>query len=443
MVSSEKNSIKHEVFAGRDARTKLLSRERFYRDVDPLVSNGKLLISSLTLMVIDIKGFDFILRTFGPYQRDIVIEQVACRIQQAVGDKYMPYHITQHRFALTSRDIDLSEVEQMADELLKALQEPFQVSGVAYNLEPYVGLSFFPDNASSVSELVRTAVFACDKARASDECYMLYEKDEDVKERDRFYLLLDLEKALSNDSEIEVAYQPQINISTGEVYGVEALCRWRHPTLGIIPPGDFLPFVEHSPLIMPLTETILRKSLQDMVAWDKFGFTGNMAINLSTRLFGVVDMRQRLKALLANTKVSPSRIHFEITETGIMERLNHAVEVLCEFKEAGYGIAIDDFGTGHSSLAYIGDLPADIIKIDMHFVQNMDKAWGKAIVGVASVLAENLNLKTCAEGIETEAQLQACHELGVSIGQGYFIGRPMFKAELESWFANRLQRQES
>ncbi|KTG23395.1 MULTISPECIES: bifunctional diguanylate cyclase/phosphodiesterase [Idiomarina] len=433
MASFTKSSNMYGISAQRDSRTKLLSRNEFYRDVTPLISDGKLLIESFALMVIDIEGLDFILRTFGPSQRDNVIEQVSRRIQQTIGNDHVLYHITQDRFALIYCEVYLAEVEKMAAKLLKSFKDPFEVSGVAYNLKGYIGVSSFPEDASSVSELVRTAVFACNKARTTDDQYMLYEKEQDDKERERFYLLLDLEKALISDSEIEVAYQPQINLGTGEIYGVEALCRWRHPSLGIIPPGHFLPFVEHSPLMMPLTEKILRTSLEDTESWRKLGFNGSLAVNLSTTLFGVPDMMDRLNELLDDSPVSSDRIHFEITETSVMERLNRAIEILSELKSSGYGIAIDDFGTGHSSLAYISDLPIDTIKIDMHFVQNMDKPWGRAIVGAASALAENLNLRTCAEGIESEEQLKACEELGVSFGQGYLIGRPMFRAEFEDW----------
>ncbi|RUO65098.1 diguanylate cyclase (GGDEF) domain-containing protein [Pseudidiomarina planktonica] len=433
MAFFTKSTNTRDVSAERDSRTKLLSRNEFYRDVNPLISDGKLLIESLALMVIDIEGFDFILRTFGPGQRDNVIEQVSRRIQQLIGNDHVLYHITQDRFALIYCEVNLAEVEKMAAKLLQSLKDPFEVSGVAYNLDGYIGLSSFPDDASSVSELVRTAVFACDKARRVDGRYMLYEKHQDDKERERFYLLLDLEKALINDAEIEVAYQPQINLDTGKIYGVEALCRWRHPKHGIIPPGHFLPFVEHSPLMMPLTEKILRTSLADTADWDKLGFSGSLAVNLSTTLFGVPDMMDRFSELLDASPINANRIHFEITETSVMERRNRAVKILSELKSSGYGIAMDDFGTGHSSLAYISDLPIDTIKIDMHFVQNMDKPWGRAIVGAASALAENLNLRTCAEGIETEEQLKACEELGVSFGQGYFIGKPMFRTELEGW----------
>lgn len=438
-MSSSKEST--NIFANdteRDSRTNLLSRNDFYHDITPLISDGKLVIKSLALVVIDIEGFDFILRTFGPAQRDIVIEQVAQRLQMTVGNTHILYHITQDRFSFIFRDTSESEVEQLVVELIQALREPFKVSGVPYNLDCFVGISFFPEHASSVSELVRKAVFACDTARTTDERYMYYEKRQDDRERERFYLLLDLEKALNNDSEIEVAYQPQVKLHSGEIYGVEALCRWRHHEKGIIPPGHFLPFVERSPLMMPLTEKILRTALKDTASWDALSFKGNLAVNLSTTLFTIPDMMERLTGLLNKSSINSDRIHFEITETNVMERLKRAIKLLSEFRKCGYGIAIDDFGTGHSSLAYISDLPVDTIKIDMHFVQNMDKPWGRAIVGAAAALAKNLNLATCAEGIETEEQLKACEKLGVTYGQGYLIGRPMFKAEFEGWLKTNM-----
>jgi EAL domain-containing protein (putative c-di-GMP-specific phosphodiesterase class I) len=170
-----------------------------------------------------------------------------------------------------------------------------------------------------------------------------------------------------------------------------------------------------------------------MAAWRKGGFEGHVAINLSPVLFQRFDLLDRLLEHFRFSNMSLENVHFEVTETGIMEQPNRGANILGEIRERGSRISIDDFGTGHSSLAYLADLPIDSIKIDKHFVQNLDRPWGEAVVGAACTLAQKLGLVTIAEGIEDEATLRKARQLGCDFAQGFFIGRPMFKEKFEKW----------
>lgn len=417
----------------RDSRTLLPDRDCFYRDVAPIVDKADAENASLALLVVDISGLDLVLRTFGPRERDLVMGEVGRRIKNVVDSGMTPYHITQGRFSVVLPGSGWAQATERAKELGDALRKPFQVSGFSFHLEAYIGISHYPEYADSLTELVRTTVFACDQARRLESQYATFDESLDQQERHRFRLMIDLERVLESETEIELAYQPQIDLDSGACVGVEGLCRWDHADFGMIPPGHFLPFVEQTPSMMALTGETLRIGLRDLAAWQLRGYEGSLAINLSPTLFRQPDMLDRVLERFEHKKGRMDRVHFEITETGIMDRPNRAINVLAALRHRGSKIAIDDFGTGHSSLAYLADLPIDLIKIDMYFVHNMSKPWGRAIVGAAASLADTLGLISVAEGIETPEQLEQCRELGVNIGQGFHLAQPMFRAEFEKW----------
>ncbi|MEX2367709.1 MAG: GGDEF domain-containing phosphodiesterase, partial [Pseudohongiellaceae bacterium] len=318
-----------------------------------------------------------------------------------------------------------------------ALEDPFVVAAVSFHLDVHVGISHYPNHATTISDLVRTSAFACHLARQQHSHYSTFDKELDEWERHRFRLLTDLNQALKERSGIQLAYQPLINLKSGICEGMEGLCRWHHSELGDIAPGDFLPYVEQTPLIMSLTESTMDLGLENLARWSKDGFTGSLAINLSPALFRHPGLLERLQDLFRFHNISPERVHFEITESGIIEQPNRAVNTLNELRSWGSRISVDDFGTGHSSLAYLADLPIDTIKIDKHFIKHLSRPWNEAIVGATAMLADKLGLGCVAEGIEEESQLQKCRDLGVTLGQGFFIGKPMLQQAFGNWIDSR------
>lgn len=413
-----------------DSRSQLPDIDSFYHDVRPVVADGS---QPLVLLVADIDGLDFVLRTFGPAERDSIMRELGHRVRAAASDYAEVYCINHYRYAIVLPENHYGHSIKQADELWRALQQPYSVSGIHYHLDSHVGISHFPDHATTLSELVRTAVFACYQAKSAQSNVATFDHSVDIEERRRFRLILELEKALEGDDEIHLAYQPLIELGTGRCVGVEGLCRWIQPETGLVPPGHFLPFVENTPLMMPLTEATLKLGLRDLASLRNAGFEGHLAINLTATVFRRPDLLERLREHLQFSSVSMSNVHFEITETGIMDQPDRAVDMLSEIRSWGCKIAIDDFGTGHSSLAYLADLPIDIIKVDKHFVQNLDKPWGEAIVSAAVTLADKLDLETVAEGIETEEQYNGCRDLGVPVGQGYYMAKPLFRDEFRGW----------
>jgi predicted signal transduction protein with EAL and GGDEF domain len=417
----------------RDSRTQLANRDAFYRDMSPLIRGTAPEELDMAMLVVDVDGVDFALQTFGPFHRDTLVGDVAARLKAATAGHAIPYHIMQGRFALVRHGINYLQATEEARAVVAAFQEAFEVNGAPYRLAVQTGISHFPNHADTLSEWVRTAVFAAHQARVNRSGYAVYDRQWDQRERERFRLMVDLGGALASQQQIQLAYQPKIDLRSGECTGAEALCRWQHPQQGLVPPGHFLPFVEQSDLLLPLTEATVAEGLGSLSRWRQCGFDGDLALNLSPSLFRHPDLKERLLAHFHYQNVDPANVDFEVTETGIMEEPNKGIHTLSEIRNWGCPISVDDFGTGHSSLAYLADLPVDALKIDKHFVQGLAQPWGEAIVGAAVTLAQKLGLHTIAEGIETKEQLQKCRELGCDIGQGFYTARPMFRADFEQW----------
>jgi EAL domain-containing protein (putative c-di-GMP-specific phosphodiesterase class I) len=235
-----------------------------------------------------------------------------------------------------------------------------------------------------------------------------------------------LRHALERD-ELSVHYQPQVNLQTGEIFGAEALVRWQHPERGSISPAKFIPIAEETGLIGAIGEWVLKTACQQTRRWQQAGFAGlRIAVNLSSRQFKQPDLRQRLMRILAETGLDAQWVELELTESMLVQNTDEAIRQLRDLKALGVEIAIDDFGTGYSSLSYLQQFPFDVLKIDRCFIQNVKSDANKAAITQAIVqMAKSLNLKSIAEGVETEAELsfvqqQQCHAI-----QGYFFSAPV------------------
>jgi len=285
-----------------DNLTGLPERDQFYRDVEALLADKA--GGSAFLVVIDVYGVDFILRMFGPADRNAMVEEVAARIRQDAGKSCYVYHITQGRFAVLAINNNLSSVRKLTERLNHSINEPCEVSGIPYYLNSCIGVARYPHHANSIEGLVRCAVFSSHLARENNLSFYVYDKKLDEQERSKFLLLKDLEKALEETGQINAHYQPQVDMQSGRCLGVEALCRWTHPEKGYIAPVDFLPYVEKTPLIMPLTEAMLSMSIADSRSWEAIGFTGYLGINLSPALFRDNDLVKNLLDNIAMTELA-------------------------------------------------------------------------------------------------------------------------------------------
>jgi EAL domain-containing protein (putative c-di-GMP-specific phosphodiesterase class I) len=263
----------------------------------------------------------------------------------------------------------------------------------------------------------------------------MYERFADPHTPDRLALIGELRGALERE-EIVLYYQPQMTLSTGGIMAVEALIRWQHPQRGLIPPDEFIPFVQETGLIKPLTHYVLDRALRQCRAWMDQGRPMKVAVNLAMRNLLDADLPVDVADLLKLNGVSTDLLVLEITESAVISDPLRTEAVLARLAKMGVRLSVDDFGTGYSSLTYLTRLPIDEIKIDRSFVTNMNSSADKEVVVRSTIdLARNLGKQVVAEGVETAGVLQRLEELGCHLVQGYYVSRPLPAEELDAWLA--------
>jgi EAL domain-containing protein (putative c-di-GMP-specific phosphodiesterase class I) len=271
------------------------------------------------------------------------------------------------------------------------------------------------------------------RAKKEMKRYCLYDAELDPYTPERLALMNDLGRAI-REGELDIHFQPKINLAVGTPAGFEALVRWKHPERGLLLPGEFIPFAEIGELIVPLTYHVIEKTIRQLKSWNDVGIRTSIACNLSTRLLMDEDLSYHIEAFLSSYQVDPSSLELEITETALISEPERAKEILNRISSLGIRLSIDDFGTGYSSLALLKSLPLNALKIDLLFVSQMLRSEQDAIIVSSTInLAHNLGLKVVAEGVESRETLEKLREIGCDEAQGYFIGLPMCSDVAVEW----------
>jgi EAL domain-containing protein (putative c-di-GMP-specific phosphodiesterase class I) len=296
-----------------------------------------------------------------------------------------------------------------------------------------MGISLYPDDGTDCQIMLKNASTALYRVRQrGGDSYQFYTADMHERALKRLSLENNLHRAIERE-EFVLYYQPQVSAKTGKFIGMEALVRWQHPEMGLVPPNDFIPIAEETGLIVPLGEWVLRTACRQSVLWQQSGLMPlRLGVNLSLRQFQQNDLVEVVNCALHDSGLKPEYLELELTESAIMHDAEQAIAVLQKLRKLGIKISVDDFGSGYSSLSYLKTLPIDVLKIDRTFVQDIttdlkDVAIVKTIVS----LAHNLNLKTIAEGVETDEQSVLLTSLGCDEMQGYFFSKPLTAAALE------------
>jgi EAL domain-containing protein (putative c-di-GMP-specific phosphodiesterase class I) len=290
-----------------------------------------------------------------------------------------------------------------------------------------MGISLYPADGNDVETLVRQADNAMYRAKEQGRnTYHLYSDALSVAAVEQMTLVNGLRNALDRD-EFVLHYQPRVDIRTGEILGAEALVRWRHPDLGLVPPSQFIGLAEETGLIVPMSEWVMRTACAQNKEWQDAGLPPiGIAVNISTRQFQHKGLRKTVEKVLRETGLDSNYLDLELTESTLMQNPDLALQLLCKLKAMGVRVSIDDFGTGYSSLSYLKRFPIDAVKIDQSFVRditsNPDDA---AIAGAIVAMAHSLKLKVIAEGVETLEQLAFLRSLNCDEMQGYFVSRPV------------------
>ena len=388
----------------------------------------------VAVLLVDLEGFKEINDTLGHSTGDDVLREVARRLRAVVGEGTVIARLGGDEYAVVSEGVtDCAQAQARAAAIQSSLSEPIVVDGVALNVEASIGVALVGEHADDVDLLLQRADVALTRAKSHHSTVAVYSSDFDHSDAARLKLLGEVRPGLER-GEFALHYQPKIDLESRQVVGVEALLRWHHPERGLVPPLDFIPLVEQTALVRPLTLHVIDVALAQLAAWHSHGLKMKMAVNLSARNLLDRDLSHQVDLLLERHAIDPAQLILEVTESAAMTDPETAVSALTTLRERGMGISIDDFGTGNASISYLAKLPASEIKIDRSFITDIGSdRRSEAIVRSTIDLARHLGLSVVAEGIESEADLERLATLNCQMGQGFGIARPLPADELTAW----------
>jgi diguanylate cyclase (GGDEF)-like protein len=376
------------------------------------------------LMRID--RFKEISDTLGPAIGDWLLREVARRVLKTSDERRTVARFEGDNFAFLITDIHGSEaVLVVVKDLIESLKPPFVLDEHRLHVTASIGVSLFPADGATSEELLKNAGVALYRAqRVGGDNYQFYQAEMNARALELLTMEDDLRRAIEG-GQLRLHYQPQIDLVTHQIVGVEALVRWQHPKLGLLQPAKFVPLAEDTGLIVQLGEWSLRESCRQIVLWQQAGLTGiRVSVNVSPCQFQLKNFVETVAEILTDTNIDPASLQLEITETSLMQSADQVVTRLSRLKEMGLMIAIDDFGVGYSSLGYLKRLPIDMLKIDRSFVNDATSdPDDAALVMTIITLAHNLRLKVMAEGVETDDQLRFLHLLRCDEAQGFLFGK--------------------
>jgi diguanylate cyclase (GGDEF)-like protein/PAS domain S-box-containing protein len=397
----------------------------------------------LGLMYLDLDSFKTINDTLGHAVGDQLLKLVAERLSKSMREGDTVARLGGDEFVMLLPQVgSADDLPKVAEKVIEALKPPFTVDGQELHITTSIGISVYPYDGKDIESLLKNAEVALYRAKEQGrDNYQLYTSAMNAKAFERLALENSLRKALERE-EFAVYYQPQVDLLTGLVIGMEALIRWNHPDLGLIGPAQFIPLAEETGLITSIGEWVLRTSCKQTKAWQDKGYTNNrISVNLSARQFQQHDLVEMVDRVIQDSGLDPSYLELEITESVVMQDADQAIMILNQFKERGIKVAIDDFGTGYSSLSYLKQFPIDRIKIDRIFIHTIiTDSDDMAITAAIIAMSHNLNVAAVAEGVETVEQLDVLTELECDEIQGFVFSRPVPADEAEKLFANPPQR---
>ena len=387
----------------------------------------------LALLLLDLDHFKEINDAFGHHYGDALLRGAADRLRGLVRAGDTVARLGGDEFAVLLPDADAAGARRVADAIRTALDAPLPVEDHLLRVGTSVGIALAPAHGADGTTLLRRADMAMYAAKRGRLGVALYEPAQDQHTPERVALVGELRDAIEHGA-LTLHYQPQVDLTSGRICGVEALARWPHPERGLIPPDAFIPLAEQTGLIAPLTDWVLAEAIRQGREWQRAGLLLRVSVNLSMWNLHDPALPERVAALLREHELSPAWLRLELTESALMADTDRAMDVLARLSALGVGLAVDDFGSGYSSLAYLKTLPVDELKIDKGFVREMaTDATDAAIVASTVALGHALGLRVVAEGIEDRATWDLLAGMGCDVAQGYHIARPLPPDALARW----------
>lgn len=426
-------------FGRIDPLTGLSNRHQFAEDLQDMerdVPNGRRV--ALFTEVVNASELSMFHRTMGPAFLDELARIAARCLQQAIGPSSTLYYLGGCQFMHLVNQASDAELLEEALRLRQALLALESTRDVPVLIHPIMGIAPFCLGEVTAADVLRIAHAACLDARQAGEVAGLFSLDLDAHHQRRFTLLGDIGRALDNEDELYLVFQPRVSLGSGECLGAEALLRWHHPTLGEVSPGEFIPLIENTPMAKPLTQWVLRQAIRQAAVWHQQGETLQISVNVSATNLEEEDFAERLLDEMARMSLPSTAIEVELTESALIGQGQVAANQLKALIAAGLQIAIDDFGTGYSSLSYLHEIPAHTVKIDRRFITELGQdARTETLVNSMISMAHDLGYRVVAEGIENDISYRRLVELGCNEAQGYFIAKPLLPLVFEKWLHER------
>ncbi|QLI82849.1 EAL domain-containing protein [Chitinibacter fontanus] len=427
-TSRKQAEQKAQYLALHDSLTDLYNRNGFHDELAKALTRSSTKRRGMALLFIDLDRFKSINDTLGHDVGDQLLRIVAQRLRKHLKHDDVVARLGGDEFTVVLENIhQLQQVSQVAERLLQAMAESYLINGQELFITGSIGISMYPNDGGVASQLMRNADLAMYRAKdLGKNAYHFYSHDMNRQNTQQFSVQAALRFALERQ-QLKLVFQPQMNLATGQLSGMECLIRWQHPDMGWISPAEFIPIAEETGMIIPIGHWVLLEACRTAQQWRAAGLlVPKMAVNLSVRQFKPGVLVEQVASVLQETGFPAYLLELEVTESLIMRRINEAVDIMNALKAMGVTLAIDDFGTGYSSLSQLKYLPLDILKIDRSFVEGLpcdhdDMAIAQTIIA----MAKKLSLSVVAEGVETAEQMQALHAAGCDTIQGYFYAKPL------------------
>lgn len=388
----------------------------------------------VAVVLMDIDRFQLINNSLGHDIGNELLVAFAGFLSGFVKDGNTIARISGNEFGILLESVtSIEEITQTLSHLKQTLKDNvFDLGSQKVVVSLSLGISLYPDDETDTGELIQCADAAMRKAKSlGGDQEHFYTSDMNRRVDDRLRMETDLRSALENN-ELELFYQPQVDVKTRKIIASEALVRWRHKEHGLVSPIRFIPLAEETGLIQPLGFYVLKQAIQQTKAWIEKGYNLSVGINLSARQFMQADLVDQVRQLIQQYEIKPENIDLEITETIAMQDAENSIKKMHYLKELGVKLSMDDFGTGYSSLSYLHQFPLDVLKIDRSFVKDiMGNSQDGAIAKAVIAMAHSMNLKVIAEGVETEEQYKFLADHGCEVIQGYLISQPVTASEFE------------
>jgi diguanylate cyclase (GGDEF)-like protein len=427
MYYTHRVSRERERLATHDTLTGLPNRMLFMDRLQQSLIRAKRRQTLVGVMFIDLDRFKRVNDTLGHASGDQLICEVARRLQDVTRAEDIVARLGGDEFVVVIDAAKVNHILLVVEKALATVSKPYRIAEREIFSSCSIGVSVYPNDGTDASSLLKNADTAMYTAKSSGRNrFQLYDGAMNTMAEERLQLETELHYALARN-EFVFHYQPQLNLETGRIEGVEALLRWNKPDRGLLSPAVFLSMLEETGGIVSVGRSLLLAACRQTADWHAAGFTDlDVAVNVSGKEFWHDTLIENVREALAQSGLRPQSLQLELTEGIFMEDVDAAVVRIQALKALGVAVAIDDFGTGYSSLAHLQRFPLDVLKIDRYFVKDLPNApASEALIGSILALCQGLDLGAVAEGVETREQLEVLRALGCQIVQGYFISRPV------------------